>query len=178
MVLRIYHGVWCERRDSNSHGLPHWNLNPARLPIPPLSHKFFTGSFRAIYPQATDKWHGVNDGTRTHDDRNHNPGLYQLSYAHRIQNLHSIIPTNPGKRCKSPTPEWYGAPDRTRTCNLRLSLPATAFAALSSCFSRITSLGSGLYLHHFRWDTYSLYGSPLTRLKSWVSSVSPSPGTN
>ncbi len=24
----------------------------------------------------------MNDGTRTHDDRNHNPGLYQLSYAH------------------------------------------------------------------------------------------------
>lgn len=29
----------CERRDSNSHGLPHWNLNPARLPIPPRSRK-------------------------------------------------------------------------------------------------------------------------------------------
>jgi integrase len=25
---------------------------------------------------------GVDDGTRTHDDRNHNPGLYQLSYTH------------------------------------------------------------------------------------------------
>ena len=25
---------------------------------------------------------GVNDGTRTHDNRDHNPGLYQLSYAH------------------------------------------------------------------------------------------------
>ena len=29
--------TWCERGDSNSHGLPHWILNPARLPIPPLS---------------------------------------------------------------------------------------------------------------------------------------------
>lgn len=29
--------TWCERRDSNSHGLPHWHLKPARLPIPPLS---------------------------------------------------------------------------------------------------------------------------------------------
>src|SRR5690606_37964022 len=29
--------VWCERRDSNSHRLPYWNLNPARLPIPPRS---------------------------------------------------------------------------------------------------------------------------------------------
>ncbi len=29
--------IWCERRDSNSHGLPHWLLRPARLPVPPLS---------------------------------------------------------------------------------------------------------------------------------------------
>src|SRR5690606_17993659 len=27
---------------------------------------------------------GVDDGTRTHDDRIHNPGLYQLSYVHQI----------------------------------------------------------------------------------------------
>lgn len=25
---------------------------------------------------------GVADGTRTHDNWNHNPGLYQLSYSH------------------------------------------------------------------------------------------------
>jgi hypothetical protein len=25
---------------------------------------------------------GVTDGARTHDNRNHNPGLYQLSYNH------------------------------------------------------------------------------------------------
>ena len=25
---------------------------------------------------------GVDDGARTHDNRNHNPGLYQLSYVH------------------------------------------------------------------------------------------------
>ena len=25
---------------------------------------------------------GVTDGARTHDSRNHNPGLYQLSYGH------------------------------------------------------------------------------------------------
>ena len=28
------------------------------------------------------KVNGVTDGARTHDDRNHNPGLYQLSYSH------------------------------------------------------------------------------------------------
>ena len=27
---------------------------------------------------------GVADGARTHDNRNHNPGLYQLSYSHRV----------------------------------------------------------------------------------------------
>ena len=30
----------------------------------------------------TEQENGVDDGTRTHDDRDHNPGLYQLSYAH------------------------------------------------------------------------------------------------
>ena len=51
---------------------------------------------------------GVDDGTRTHDDRVHNPGLYQLSYAH-----HNSTNFNP----------LIGAPGRTRTCNPRLSLP-------------------------------------------------------
>jgi hypothetical protein len=38
---------------------------------------------------------GVADGARTHDNRNHNPGLYQLSYSHQrcilyIQSLKKI----------------------------------------------------------------------------------------
>ncbi len=32
---------------------------------------------------------GVADGTRTHDNRNHNPGLYQLSYSHQRNEVHS-----------------------------------------------------------------------------------------
>ena len=42
---------------------------------------------------------GVTDGTRTHDDWNHNPGLYQLSYGHRrdqqldLLNRNKIIAT-------------------------------------------------------------------------------------
>ena len=117
---RGYWGSWCERRDSNSHGLPHWNLNPARLPIPPLSHvmlfpAYDSSVFAGGYPKSSKT--GVNDGTRTHDNRNHNPGLYQLSYAH-----HDLHP--------KPTIIYIvGAPDRTRTCNLRLSLPATTFVA-------------------------------------------------
>ena len=31
---------------------------------------------------------GVADGARTHDNRNHNPGLYQLSYSHRSLKLY------------------------------------------------------------------------------------------
>lgn len=83
---------WCERRDSNSHGSPRWNLNPVRLPIPPLSQsgwiiiQYFSLvktqdeslALNLFYPKT-----GVNDGTRTHDNRDHNPGLYQLSYAHQ-----------------------------------------------------------------------------------------------
>ena len=30
---------------------------------------------------------GVANGARTHDNRNHNPGLYQLSYSHRKINF-------------------------------------------------------------------------------------------
>ncbi len=46
---------------------------------------------------------GVTDGARTHDNRNHNPGLYQLSYNH-----HGIyIFSN-------------GAPGRIRTFDQRL----------------------------------------------------------
>ena len=33
---------------------------------------------------------GVADGARTHDDQNHNLGLYQLSYSHR--RAHDYMP--------------------------------------------------------------------------------------
>ena len=51
---------------------------------------------------------GVDDGTRTHDSRDHNPGLYQLSYAHHCQ-----------KRSNTS----IGAPGRSRTCDHRLRRP-------------------------------------------------------
>jgi hypothetical protein len=50
---------------------------------------------------------GANDGARTRDNRNHNPGLYQLSY---IRHCNKNITTT-------------GAPDRTRTCGPRLRRP-------------------------------------------------------
>ncbi len=71
----------------------------------------------------------MDDGTRTHDDRDHNPGLYQLSYAHHCLS------------CPNSTADFvtalkinfhlsflasfeiagkFGAPGRTRTCNILL----------------------------------------------------------
>src|SRR5579872_7410317 len=36
------------RRESNSDGLPHWNLNPARLPIPPRARTDPSRTFGSI----------------------------------------------------------------------------------------------------------------------------------
>ena len=36
---------WCEGRDSNPHALRRWNLNPVRLPIPPLSRTLVPDSY-------------------------------------------------------------------------------------------------------------------------------------
>ena len=40
------------------------------------------------------KQNGVNDGTRTRDNRNHNPGLYQLSYNHHFGLLTRAQPSD------------------------------------------------------------------------------------
>lgn len=34
-----------------------------------------------------EKVDGVTDGDRTRDNRNHNPGLYQLSYSHHWEEI-------------------------------------------------------------------------------------------
>ena len=39
VVLSSLNNKICERRESNPHAFRHWNLNPARLPIPPLSQE-------------------------------------------------------------------------------------------------------------------------------------------
>ena len=33
----------------------------------------------------------MNDGVRTHDNRNHNPGLYQLSYDHHRESYNRMV---------------------------------------------------------------------------------------
>ena len=39
---------------------------------------------------------GVDDGDRTHDHRNHNPALYQLSYAHHLTDKPGVSVDNTG----------------------------------------------------------------------------------
>ena len=60
---------------------------------------------------ATSAYSGVIDGARTHDSRNHNPGLYQLSYNHHYIHIMFFI--------------FYcnGASGRIRTCYPRLRRP-------------------------------------------------------
>ena len=47
------------------------------------------------------RWDGVADGTRTHDDQNHNLGLYQLSYSHRRGRKYSGWPLAPAPHSAS-----------------------------------------------------------------------------
>ncbi len=120
---------WCERRDSNSHRLPYWNLNPARLPVPPLSQKQGGIIKQPTYLVKTQKesllynvliLSGVNDGTRTHDNRDHNPGLYQLSYAHH-NFIIAIVIGNSAQRLVRPAgfePATLGLEGR---CSIQMS---------------------------------------------------------
>ena len=65
---------------------------------------------------------GVADGTRTRDNRNHNPGLYQLSYSHQRNTPHPKVEVR--RLCRSPQPAGdstaSGLPDGDRTHNPQL----------------------------------------------------------
>jgi hypothetical protein len=52
---------------------------------------------------------GVSEGTRTLDDRNHNPGLYQLSYAH-----HNTVKWHARQDYSGSRPHPCGAVTKTR----------------------------------------------------------------
>src|SRR2546423_9389754 len=49
-------GSRCQRGDSNPHGLLHWILSPARLPIPPLRRSRPKDSDRLRLHQSGDRW--------------------------------------------------------------------------------------------------------------------------
>ena len=59
------------------------------------------------------KMGGVDDGTRTRDSRNHNPGLYQLSYVHQRNQTHTAVARPAGIE-----PATLGLEGR---CSIRLS---------------------------------------------------------
>ena len=102
----------------------------------------------------------MSDGTRTHDDRDHNPGLYQLSYAHHRS---AFVPDIPGPGSDFPTHNdigncGYVCSRMVRPAGLE---PATLGLAYQLPLSRPRQAGlwSGLSLRHLRRHTYSLYGA-------------------
>jgi hypothetical protein len=113
----------CQRTSINeSQLLPGADVHSSRFSDLPttLPVRLRARLFSAIVPsainerkstQAVKRWvlelNGVDDGARTHDNRNHNPGLYQLSYIH-----HCVA----SKADNGKT----GLPDRNRTCNPQL----------------------------------------------------------
>ena len=53
--------AWCGRRDSNPHNFRHWNLNPARLPVPPrpLADSIISGREAAsMMPKSVKRFSG------------------------------------------------------------------------------------------------------------------------
>jgi hypothetical protein len=70
---------WCEGGDLNPH---------VRRTLTPEASASTNSATLALFT-ASRPWPetGVTDGARTRDNRNHNPGLYQLSYGHHILSI-------------------------------------------------------------------------------------------
>ncbi|KTD01991.1 hypothetical protein Lgee_0787 [Legionella geestiana] len=94
---------------SSASAIPPLSRTGGNYPGVPASCKAFMMAKMPGY--CTEGKDGVNDGTRTHDNRDHNPGLYQLSYAHH----NTMWPGRPARNT--------GTPGRIRTCYPRLRRP-------------------------------------------------------
>ena len=131
----------------------------------------------------------MTDGTRTHDHRDHNPGLYQLSYSHhrvfiwRAWQDYSVLPVpHPSGRPTAVQLLFQTKLSNLFTVqvnqNIKINmahiLPYLFYGApgrTRTCYPRLSlpstpfdalilsGLWSGLSLHHHRCRTYSLYGS-------------------
>jgi hypothetical protein len=99
--------------------------------------------------------YGVADGTRTHDDRNQNPGLYQLSYSHRRC---AIIAAR--KAALSPCEGTLAAPPREKV----LASPSWASLGLAChCVSSL-ALASQPTFGARRWAAAQVFGAQPGRM--------------
>ena len=64
------------------------------------------------------------DGTRTRDNLNHNQGLYQLSYDHRLRGAECAPPGPATQAEKSPQVPWRASQSVTR-CFFRITRETT-----------------------------------------------------
>ena len=75
-------------------------LELSHLSAPEPKSGVSTNFTTSAYCDISRACNGVGDGARTHDHRNHNPGLYQLSYAHhykffQVRRWHALQDSNP-----------------------------------------------------------------------------------
>ena len=87
--LRTAAQEWCARRDSNPHILRYWNLNPARLPVPPRAR----GRPKGARP--------ITGGGRLGNPIARSTAFSVPKESHRMQQLPAEPPTTP----TPPTPE-------------------------------------------------------------------------
>ncbi len=94
---------------------------------------------------------GVDDGTRTRDNRNHNPGLYQLSYVHHFRTV--ACPT--GLEPVTPSLEGW--------CSIRMSYGHQIPKFETAAFQRQS---------HTAWDRDLALNATLPRFRgstSWLA---------
>ena len=79
----------------------------------------------------------MDDGTRTHDGRDHNPGLYQLSYVHH---RHRLEPSRiNGLRSSKPfgQPSMIPKSEGLRHAQMLLKAPVYPLAGRRSIYERL-----------------------------------------
>ena len=160
------------RPDGDGRGNPSFNGNKW-LQVQPPESGMDAGRSRL---EAVDEagGNGVDDGTRTRDNRNHNPGLYQLSYVHHSRTV--ACPT--GLEPVTPSLEGW--------CSIRMSYGHQNLEVRDCCLQRRkpdrlwTATAVECYLPGFARSTSGSHqrqsrqrpGPRLTRRRSLVSQPS------